>query len=95
MYVDTSVFGGAEDPEFAEHSRRFLDLVDEGLYVVLVSAESMREIARAPDAVRARFRTLSADDAEEIPDDPEIAALAERYVRAGVVGSASTSDLYT
>ena len=37
VYVDTSVFGGVEDEEFAVASRRFFDQVGAGGLAVLIS----------------------------------------------------------
>ena len=42
VYIDTSVFGGANDVEFAEPSRRFFDRVKAGVFTVLISAEVLR-----------------------------------------------------
>ena len=37
IYVDASVIGGCEDPEFSAESRAFFDQVRRGRYVALVS----------------------------------------------------------
>ena len=37
VYVDTSVFGGVCDEEFAQPSRRFFERVSRGEFVVVVS----------------------------------------------------------
>jgi hypothetical protein len=52
IYVDTSVFGGCFDDEFADPSRRFFELVRAGRVLALVSEVVVRELAEAPDRVR-------------------------------------------
>ena len=37
VYVDTSVFGGTQDEEFADASNRFFEHVSQGRFVLLVS----------------------------------------------------------
>lgn len=52
IYTDTSVIGGCLDAEFAEHSLRFIDEVNAGRVVLLISEVLVRELANAPPAVR-------------------------------------------
>ena len=92
VYVDTSVFGGSEDEEFAKPSRAFFDRVGRGDFVVLVSAQTLGELARAPQAVRAVWRGLPPEMVEEAPIGAEVVELAESYIRAGVLGQASEGD---
>lgn len=92
VYADTSVFGGAQDEEFQGPSRRFFELVDMGKYAVLLSEETLRELARAPEAVQSVWRNLPEAQVEEAPIDDEARDLAEEYVRTGVLGKASLSD---
>ena len=52
VYCDTSVIGGCLDPEFAEHSLRFVEEVKAGRIVLLISELLVRELTDAPPAVR-------------------------------------------
>ena len=52
VYADTSVFGGVFDDEFAEPSRTFFDLVQEGRFRLVVSAAVQEEVANAPEQVQ-------------------------------------------
>lgn len=92
VYVDTSVFGGTQDDEFAEVTRRFFKRVLKGLYIVMVSAETLRELAKAPSAVRSLWESLPADGIEEVPTSEQVKALANEYIKAGVLGPGSASD---
>jgi rRNA-processing protein FCF1 len=51
VYVDTSVFGGCYDAEFAAESVRFFDLVRAGKVKILLSEVVVRELAKAPARV--------------------------------------------
>ncbi len=92
VYVDTSVFGGAQDDEFQDASRNFFRLVSNGGYVVLVSDETLRELGDAPEKVRAVYEAISHDQLERVAIDEEVLELAQAYVDANVLGEASTSD---
>jgi predicted nucleic acid-binding protein len=92
VYADTSVFGGVLDVEFAEASKRFFDRVRGGEFVVLLSAETLRELAGSPKAVQRIWMELSPEHVEEAPLDAEVNELALEYVRSGVLGEASLSD---
>lgn len=92
VYVDTSVFGGVIDPEFAEPSKRFFQRVEQGDFILLLSNETLRELAKAPEAVKEVWKSLPADALEAAPIDEEVKDLAQKYIGAGVLGLASESD---
>jgi len=92
IYVDTSVFGGVYDEEFAEPSRRFFDRVRSGDFVVLVSEQVTQELADAPSAVRSVFEGLPRGYMEEIAVTEEIRLLAHAYLDGGILGRASRGD---
>jgi len=92
VYVDTSVFGGTQDAEFATDSRSFFAQVARGVYVVLLSDETLRELAVSPEAVRRAWLDLppTAVELTGLPD--EASTLADEYISSGVLGSASIGD---
>jgi len=55
IYADTSVLGGCEDREFAEHSVRLLDSFVHGERVLVLSSLTVQELAEAPARVRSRL----------------------------------------
>ncbi|NLF07370.1 MAG: type II toxin-antitoxin system VapC family toxin [Pirellulaceae bacterium] len=90
-YTDTSVFGGVFDDEFTVASRDFFDLVRRGVFELLISDISRKEIASAPaqvislfDEMLALLRVVSVDD--------EILRLRDAYVSAGIVGDKWADD---
>jgi predicted nucleic acid-binding protein len=92
VYVDTSVFGGVADEEFAEPSKRFFVMVAKGRFLVLVSQVVLDELVDAPAAVQEVLTGLTAGSIEEIPAGEEAGALAQAYIDAGAVGETHRAD---
>lgn len=92
VYVDSSVFGGCYDEEFAEESTRFFDLVRAGRVVALVSEVVAVELASAPPAVRNLLDSLPRGAIAPVSLTTEVIALREAYVAKGIVGPKSVND---
>jgi hypothetical protein len=92
VYADASVFGGCFDPEFQLQSRAFFSEVRAGRFVLVLPPATLRELARAPGAVRQVLAGLPEQALEAIESSPEIDALRDAYLAAGVVGRASQLD---
>ena len=85
VYVDTCVFGGAFDEEFAEATQEFLTQVRRGHFRLVTSALVMEEIERAPEAVRLLFRELLTDNMTVVETPEEAFDLQQAYLDAGIV----------
>jgi hypothetical protein len=94
VYVDTSVFGGVGDEEFADASGRFFALVQAARFVVLASQATAGELDPAPPEVRRIIDAMPASSLEWIGDSAEIRSLARAYIDAGVLGPGSADDAY-
>ncbi len=92
VYVDTSVFGGTGDEEFAEASNRFFVRVKSGQFVVVVSELTYYELQNAPTSVQRVLEDLPSESVVEAPIDEEVNALAQAYVDSGVLGDARKAD---
>ena len=92
VYVDTSVFGGVGDEEFAVPSQRFFERVRGGEFVVLVSEITEQELSRAPVQVQDVLRELPSDSLVLVPASTEAKALAQAYLDANIIGSSSVAD---
>lgn len=92
VYVDTSVFGGTQDEEFAEASNRFFERVKNGEFVVLVSETTYRELTNAPEEVRRVLAALPNECVEELFVEDDAESLAEAYVSAGVLARGAEDD---
>lgn len=90
-YADTSVFGGAFDPEFAAASLKFFDQVASGRFDLIVSSVIERELRFAPAAVRALLRRhASVGVSDDLIEDA--VRLQTKYLLAGIVGPRWEAD---
>lgn len=80
VYVDTSVFGGAEDAEFAETSRRFFQEVHLSKYIVVLSKLVLDELTPAPHNVFKVLQDLPKSQIEFLEISEEMESLAEAYL---------------
>ncbi|MBN1441555.1 MAG: PIN domain-containing protein [Planctomycetes bacterium] len=92
IYVDTSVFGGCFDPEFAEWSNALMDDFRSGRAALVISDVTIGEVAMAPERVREIFSELL-----EIADDLAVTAEALELLRAyeshGILASRFRNDM--
>lgn len=84
VYVDTCVFGGAFDDEFATASARFFALAEQGAFLLYVSAIVMLELTDAPPHV-IEMVTAMRDHLSILDITPEMYALQQRYLDAGIL----------
>ena len=92
VYVDASVIGGCEDSEFAEATLSLWQLFIQGVYIMVLSEHTLRELQGAPESVRNRLFEIPEAHQIILADTPEADALAEAYQAHGVVGPGSRSD---
>jgi hypothetical protein len=92
VYADTSVFGGTQDEEFSEASRRFFERVHKGEFVVLLSTVTLRELEKSPDAIKAVWRSLPPELTEILALGDDVQELAEAYISANVLAVDSQND---
>ena len=91
IYVDTSVFGGIFDEEFAEHTKQLFSEIDAGRFSLVTSAIVEAEIEPAPEKVRdfyARYESV----AEITQVTQEALLLQQQYINSGVVMPKSSED---
>jgi hypothetical protein len=92
VYTDTSVLGGCEDEEFAEHSVRMMESFVRGERVLVVSSLTVQELAAAPTVVRARLACVPEQYIETLQLETEAGDLAEAYLAAGVLPGKMRAD---
>jgi hypothetical protein len=86
------VYGGCFDAEFADESRRVIDLVHERRVAVLVSDVLVRELNGAPEAVRELFQSLPPEMISVVELTADVIELRDAYVAAGIVDARSIND---
>jgi predicted nucleic acid-binding protein len=92
VYVDTSVIGGCLDDEFREASLRLFDRSRAGHALLVSSDTTLAELASAPAKVRDVIEDLPRKYVELIRQSTESEALAEEYIRQGVVSRRMLAD---
>ncbi|MCX7001254.1 MAG: PIN domain protein [Candidatus Sumerlaeota bacterium] len=63
-----------------------------GDFIILLSTETLRELSKAPEDVRAVWRQLPPESLEEVLINEEVAELAQAYIKANVLGVAAEAD---
>jgi len=92
VYIDTSVFGGYFDDEFAAETKRFFSALSQGRITALLSEALIRELENAPEQVRALLRNVMMRSYEPIAVNEESVNLSKAYIQAGIVGERHADD---
>ena len=92
IYIDTSVFGGYYDVEFAEFTIPLFDRIQRGEFKLLFSTVTQDELENAPLNVRELVRHLKIEQTEFLETTEDIIDLATEYITEKVVGKTSYAD---
>jgi predicted nucleic acid-binding protein len=92
IYIDTSVFGGYFDQEFARHTVPLFERLNRNEFVILFSAATQDELETAPQKVKELVKGLKTDWTEYLDITAESIELANEYISEGVVGPTSYAD---
>ena len=90
--METSVFGGVDDEEFADASRRFFERVRRGWCIPVVSEITYGELRDAPEAVQRVLQNIADQGLEEVPINAQVEELADAYIASKALGLASRVD---
>ena len=92
IYIDTSVFGGYFDEEFAEHTIPLFDRLKKNEFTLLFSTVTQDELENAPEKVKELVKGLKIESTEFLDTTYEAVDLATEYIAEKVVGQTSYSD---
>jgi predicted nucleic acid-binding protein len=92
IYIDTSVFGGYFDEEFAEHTIPLFERFKNGEFKLLFSTVTQDELENAPEQVRELVKSLKVESTEFLDAVDDAVNLATEYINEGVVGQTSYAD---
>jgi predicted nucleic acid-binding protein len=92
LYIDTSVFGGYFDEEFAVHTIPLFDRIKNGEFALLYSTVTQDELENAPEKVKDLVKSLKAEFTEFLDTTSEAVDLATEYITEKVVGKTSYAD---
>jgi len=93
IYLDTSVFGGCFDSEFAKESLAIFKLIRSGSYHAVMSEIVFEELEEAPQKVREIILSLPESSLESILVTEEIIQLRNEYKAAGILGPKWIDDM--
>lgn len=92
FYVDTSVWGGIQDAEFAEWTEPLFANARQGLYKLVLSDVTLAELQNAPPYVRDLPTSIPDSQLELVSITPVQLALADCYVRDGALPAKFHAD---
>ncbi len=92
LYIDTSVFGGHYDVEFAEFTIPLFERFKNGEFTLLFSSVTQDELENAPQSVRQLMQHLKIEFTEFLEMTDVAIDLATEYIEEKVVGKTSYAD---
>jgi predicted nucleic acid-binding protein len=92
IYIDTSVFGGYYDEEFADHTIPLFERLMNNEFTLLFSTVTQDELESAPERVKELVKSLNVDSTEFLDITDETVELASEYISEKVVGQTSYAD---
>ena len=85
IYIDTSVFGGYFDEEFAEHTTPLFDRLGNNEFTLLFSTVTQEELENAPEKVKQLVKSLKPEWTNFLDTTEEAVDLATEYIAEKVV----------
>jgi hypothetical protein len=92
IYLDTSVYGGYFDIEFAAWTKILFNQIANNEFLVLHSYLTNVEISYAPEQVQLLAKSIQNKNAEMIEYSDKAIELASLYIKENVVGLTSITD---
>ena len=92
IYIDTSVFGGYFDEDFAEHTIPLFNRLRNNEFTLLFSTVTQDELENAPEKVKELVKSLRTEWTEYLEITDEAVDLATEYITEKVVGQTSFAD---
>ena len=85
FYVDTSVWGGYADKEFAEWTKPFFNQAQQGKFIIMLSDVTLGELNKAPQNIRELPTTIPPQFLELTSITQEQLELANKYILEGAL----------
>lgn len=92
IYIDTSVFGGYVDGEFADQTKPLFDRLHNDEFILLFSSVTQDKLTGAPNQVKKLVKGFKTEWTEFIALTDEAVELANQYIEEKVVGQTSYVD---
>lgn len=94
LYLDTSVFGGYFDEEFAMSTKKLFDEIFRRKHKLIVSAIVEEEIELAPKRIKELFSKIPKSTIIKTYQDSESKFLADEYIKQEVVSKKYFFDAF-
>ena len=91
-YIDTSVFGGYFDVEFADYTKELFNEILTQNIIILYSELTETELIGAPEKIKDFVKALPKSNICDIEITEEAIQLADKYITENVVGKTSRDD---
>jgi predicted nucleic acid-binding protein len=91
-YIDTSIFGGYFDKEFAKTTKKLFSQIERDKIIILYSELTESELIAAPEKIQSFVRNLPPERIQYIEITEESIHLADEYIKDKVVGKTSRDD---
>ena len=92
FYLDTSVWGGYDDKEFAEWTVPFIEQARAGRFITVLSDVTIEELLGAPERTRILPASIPNIFMERVNLNQEQAELAQKYIDEGALTLKQKSD---
>ncbi|MEO5674436.1 MAG: hypothetical protein ABIQ74_07290 [Chitinophagales bacterium] len=92
FYVDTSVWGGHEDEEFGEWTIPFFQQARGGMFTIVLSDLTLRELSKAPERLQSLTQTIPDRFLDLVVITEEAEYLGKRYISEGALTHKFESD---
>ncbi len=92
LYLDTSVFGGVFDEEFAVDSKRLIDAIHAKKFLVMMSDVVLDEIVGAPENVKDLLADLPESQLFRVEVTEEVKKLRDEYLARKILTPKSLDD---
>lgn len=92
LYLDTSVFGGYFDIEFAQFTVPLFEKLNQRRFTLLFSTVTESELEHAPESIKKFVLSIKTDQTEFLQLNDEAVNLATEYITEKVVGPTSYAD---
>ncbi len=85
LYLDTSVFGGYYDEEFAQATRKLFEEIIHGKHIIYLSNITIDELEPAPSKIKNLLEEIPPHKLSTISITNEIIEVAKEYLSSGII----------
>jgi len=92
LYIDTSVFGGYFDEEFADGTRKLFKEIFNLNHNIILSEITLREIEGAPHTIQKLLNNIPKRIVSTVAIDEEIVELSRKYISKKIISEKFKAD---